>query len=45
MCAVECEKHKHMDHCRVCADACRKCAEECRRMAGSMRQRRDAVPA
>lgn len=29
ICATECEKHLHMDHCKKCADACRKCAIEC----------------
>ena len=31
-CAVECEKHAHMEHCKKCADACRKCAAECSNM-------------
>ncbi len=29
-CAVECEKHLRMEHCKKCAEACRKCAEMCR---------------
>jgi hypothetical protein len=30
-CAEECEKHgKHMEHCRVCAEACRACEQACR---------------
>ncbi len=29
-CAAECEKHRHMEHCRLCAEACRQCAEACR---------------
>jgi len=32
-CAVECEKHKTMEHCKQCAQTCRKCATECRKMA------------
>jgi len=28
-CAVECEIHSHMEHCKKCAEMCRKCAEEC----------------
>lgn len=30
MCAEECEKHEHMQHCLDCAAACRECAEACR---------------
>ena len=29
VCADECEKHSHMEHCRVCAETCRRCAELC----------------
>ena len=29
-CALECERHAHIEHCANCAEACRKCAEECR---------------
>lgn len=32
-CADECEKHTHMEHCKLCAEMCRKCAEECRKIA------------
>jgi adenine-specific DNA methylase len=32
-CAEECEKHSHLEHCRVCAEACRRCAEECMQTA------------
>ncbi len=28
-CAIECEKHSHMEHCRECAIKCRSCAEAC----------------
>lgn len=30
LCAAECEKHKHMQHCIVCAEACRACEKECK---------------
>lgn len=33
-CAIECEKHTDMEHCRECAEACRRCVEACRAMAG-----------
>lgn len=29
MCADECAKHTHMEHCQRCAELCRKCAEAC----------------
>ncbi len=29
ICAEECEKHQHMDHCKKCAEICRTCADEC----------------
>jgi hypothetical protein len=28
-CAVECEKHPKVEHCKQCAEVCRKCAEMC----------------
>jgi len=31
-CANECEKHSHMEHCRMCAQICRQCAEACSHM-------------
>jgi len=31
-CATECEKHSHMEHCKVCAEACRQCAAACEQM-------------
>lgn len=31
-CAEECEKHHHMEHCRICAEVCRQCAQACRQM-------------
>lgn len=30
LCAMECRKHEHMEHCRRCADACVACADTCR---------------
>jgi len=32
-CALECEKHLHIEHCKKCAEACRRCAKECRSMS------------
>jgi len=32
VCAEECEKHSHMEHCQQCAEACRHCAEICSQM-------------
>jgi len=29
-CGDECERHAHMPHCRVCAEACRRCDHACR---------------
>ena len=31
-CAMECEKHVHMEHCKRCAEACRACATACNQM-------------
>ncbi len=28
-CGDECERHAHMPHCRVCAEACRRCERAC----------------
>ena|SRR5437868_143628 len=30
LCAVECEKHAHMEHCKACAAICRECEVACR---------------
>ena len=36
-CETECAKHaRHMEHCRVCAEACRACADACRDMAAAI---------
>ena len=29
-CAEECERHAHMEHCRLCAETCRACEAACR---------------
>ena len=31
-CGDECERHAHMPHCRVCAEACRRCDRACREL-------------
>lgn len=31
-CGDECERHAHMEHCRICADACRRCEGACRQL-------------
>jgi hypothetical protein len=35
-CAAECERHAHMAHCRVCAEACRRCEGACRELLGAL---------
>ena len=36
-CGDECARHaKHMEHCRICAEACRRCADACDRMRGAL---------
>jgi hypothetical protein len=32
-CAIECEKHAHMEHCALCARDCRACAIVCLEMS------------
>jgi len=34
-CATECEKHKHMEIMRRCAESCRRCAKSCREVGKS----------
>jgi hypothetical protein len=29
VCAGECERHREMEHCRICAEACRTCERAC----------------
>ena len=36
-CGDECERHDHMPHCRVCAEACRRCEQACRELLGAMK--------
>jgi hypothetical protein len=36
-CGDECERHAHMQHCRVCAEACRRCEEACRELLDAMK--------
>ena len=28
-CAIQCEQHSHLEHCRKCAEVCRICIAEC----------------
>lgn len=36
-CAAECERHaKHMEHCRVCAEACRACEGACEQLLNAL---------
>ncbi|WP_460676228.1 four-helix bundle copper-binding protein [Hymenobacter coalescens] len=34
-CGIECAKHHHMEHCRMCAEACKRCEEACMQIVGS----------
>ena len=36
LCAEECARHSHMEHCRVCADACRACEQSCQRVLAAL---------
>ena len=36
-CGDECERHAHMQHCRVCAEACRRCEQACRGLLDAMK--------
>ena len=36
-CGDECERHAHMRHCRVCAEACRLCEQACRGLLDATR--------
>ena len=31
-CGDECERHAHMPHCRICAEACRRCEQACQEL-------------
>jgi hypothetical protein len=35
LCAAECERHAHHEHCRACAEACRACEAACRKFVAS----------
>jgi uncharacterized protein DUF326 len=35
-CGDECERHAHMPHCRVCAEACRRCETACRNLLDAL---------
>jgi hypothetical protein len=36
-CGDECERHAHMQHCRVCAQACRRCEQACRALLAALK--------
>jgi hypothetical protein len=36
-CGDECERHAHMPHCRICAEACRRCEEACRELLDALK--------
>jgi Domain of Unknown Function (DUF326) len=36
-CGDECERHAHMQHCRVCAEACRRCEQACRDLLDALK--------
>ena len=36
-CGDECERHAHMLHCQVCAEACRRCERACRELLDAMK--------
>ena len=36
-CGDECERHAHMQHCRICAEACRRCEQACRELLDAMK--------
>jgi hypothetical protein len=35
-CGDECERHAHMQHCRVCAEACRRGERACRQLLNAL---------
>jgi hypothetical protein len=35
-CGDECERHAHMLHCRICAEACRRCERACRELLDAL---------
>ena len=36
-CGDECERHAHMRHCQVCAEACRRCEQACRELLDALK--------
>jgi hypothetical protein len=40
LCADECDRHGHHDHCRICAEACRVCERACHQAATTSGLRR-----
>ena len=36
-CGDECERHSHMEHCRVCTESCRRCEQACRDLLAAMK--------
>ena len=36
-CGDECERHAHMQHCRICAQACLRCEQACRDLLDAMK--------
>jgi hypothetical protein len=36
-CGDECERHAHMPHCQVCAEACRRCERACRELLSALK--------
>jgi hypothetical protein len=36
-CGDECERHAHMQHCRICAEACRRCERACRELLDALK--------
>ena len=35
-CGDECERHAHMPHCQICAEACRRCERACRELLDAL---------
>jgi hypothetical protein len=36
-CGDECERHAHMPHCQVCAEACRRCDHVCQELLAALK--------
>jgi hypothetical protein len=37
-CGDECERHAHMVHCGICAEACRRCERACRELLAALKR-------